>query len=389
MGVTLENPRELRGLEILGKGNQIRRLNSDTYRVVSQSGNGSYLVEREGSDWNCRCLDYVYRQVICKHIYAVYFSLNLRQKVASENLGFNDVSEPSGCKICGSEKIIKIGIRHNKIGDVQRLLCKECGHKFTRNDGFERMKATPKAITIALDLYFKGVSQRKIIHHLKMFESVAVTQPTILNWIRKYVELMKDYVEKFKPMVGGMWHSDEMTVNIRKTQASKNDRFEWLWNLMDHETRFLIASQITKRREVEDARQVFQKAKATVAYQTPDFVVTDKLHAYNRAFKREFYTNTAPRPIHVRLKNIRQGTNNNIVERLHGTVRERTKVMRGLDNEQSAMKAIEGQRMYYNHIRPHMALNGRTPAEVAGLDLQLGPNTWQSLIVKAAKRQRQ
>jgi hypothetical protein len=44
MGVTLENPRELRGLEILGKGNQIRRIDSDTYRVISQSGNGSYLV---------------------------------------------------------------------------------------------------------------------------------------------------------------------------------------------------------------------------------------------------------------------------------------------------------------------------------------------------------
>jgi transposase-like protein len=45
-----------------------------------------------------------------------------------------------------------------------------------------------------------------------------------------------------------------------------------------------------------------------------------------------------PRVQHVRLKNIREGTNNNIVERLHGTIKERTKVMRGLDNDESAQR---------------------------------------------------
>lgn len=42
----------------------------------------------------------------------------------------------------------------------------------------------------------------------------------------------------------------------------------------------------------------------------------DKLGAYNEAFNREFYTNRKPQTKHVRLKNIREGTNNNIVERL-------------------------------------------------------------------------
>jgi transposase-like protein len=134
---------------------------------------------------------------------------------------------------------------------------------------------------------------------------------------------------------------------------------------------------------------VFQKAKATVGpAQEPSFVVTDKLQAYRRAFNKEFYVNEKNGPLHVRLKNIRQGTNNNIVERLHGTVRERTKVMRGLDNEESASRMIEGQRLYYNYLRPHMALNGKTPAEVAGLDMKLEQNKWQSLIAKAAKQRR-
>ena len=44
----------------------------------------------------------------------------------------------------------------------------------------------------------------------------------------------------------------------------------------------------------------------------------------------------------------------------------------------------EGQRIYYNHICEHQALK-KTPAQAAGLDLNLGKNKWESLIKKASK----
>ena len=72
--------------------------------------------------------------------------------------------------------------------------------------------------------------------------------------------------------------------------------------------------------------------------------------------------------------------NNNVIERLHGTIRERNKVMRGLGNNGSAPGVLEGFKIYYNFIRPHMGLNGRTPAEAANLPLQLRDNKWLSLI---------
>ncbi len=37
-------------------------------------------------------------------------------------------------------------------------------------------------------------------------------------------------------------------------------------------------------------------------------------------------------------------------------------------------------RIYYNFIRPHMALDGKTPAEKAGIDLGLGEKKWEELI---------
>ncbi len=387
MAVTFESPRELRGLEIMSKGDQIRRIDADTYKVKSQNGNGFYAVVRKGNEWTCECPDHAQRQTVCKHIWSVYFSLHLRERVVAAVQPQIESVQPEGCLYCGSENIVKIGMRHNLNGDAQRYLCRSCNHKFVKNDGFEKVKATPKAITIALDSYFKGMSQRKIVEHLRMVEGVKVTQPCVLKWIRKYIELMKPYLDKFTPQVSGIWHSDETMIKVRRTEPTKDGNYSWAWNLMDHDTRFLLASEVTKHRDIEDARKVLAKARKNSGEQSPDFIVTDKLHAYKKAIKSEFltYAHKKETPItrHVRLKNLKEGTNNNILERLHGTQKERLKVMRGLDHDESASKMMEANRIYYNFIRPHSALNGQTPAEKAGIDLGLEGNKWEQLIRKA------
>jgi transposase InsO family protein len=39
------------------------------------------------------------------------------------------------------------------------------------------------------------------------------------------------------------------------------------------------------------------------------------------------------------------------------------KVIRDLENEATAQTIIDAFRIYYNFIKPHQALNGKTPAE--------------------------
>jgi len=49
--------------------------------------------------------------------------------------------------------------------------------------------------------------------------------------------------------------------------------------------------------------------------------------------------------------------------------------MRGLDDEGTAQTMMDGVRIYYNFIRPHMALDGKTPAEKAGI-FERKQNAW-------------
>jgi hypothetical protein len=57
--------------------------------------------------------------------------------------------------------------------------------------------------------------------------------------------------------------------------------------------------------------------------------------------------------------------------------------MRGIKKSDSAIS--DGQRVCHNPIRPHQALNGKTPAQAAGLELDLGVNRWMTLIQNASE----
>ena len=52
---------------------------------------------------------------------------------------------------------------------------------------------------------------------------------------------------------------------------------------------------------------------------------------------------------------------------MHGTIKSRTKVMRGLYTLESAKLFMAGWLAHYNFFRPHMSLKDRTPASVAGI----------------------
>lgn len=367
------NPRQEKGKEIaLNPNVQILRINDFTYHVKSQTTKREYDVIHTEQGWICTCPDHQFRKVCCKHIHAVEFSLKLRQQVREKNKLVIEQIDCSKCVECQSTNIVKHGIRHNKSGDIQRFSCKDCGKWFIFNIGFERMGANPKAITSAMQLYFTGESLRNVRQFLKL-QGVDVSHMTVYNWIKKYTGLMEKYLEKITPQVGDTWRADEVWVKV------KGD-MKYLFALMDDETRFWIAKEVSDKKEGHDAKGLFQEAKQATKT-IPKLMITDGLQSYKEAFNKEFFTQKGIRSVHLRHIRLQGDMNNNKMERMNGEFRDREKVARGLKKDDSVL--INGYQIYHNYIRPHMSLDGKTPSEACGITIQ-GDDKWKTLIQRAS-----
>jgi transposase-like protein len=155
----------------------------------------------------CSCADAMFRDQKCKHIFAVELSLLLRRRI--ENAKRIVPLDFQSCLSCGSQSIVKDGLLHNKSADIQRYTCKGCGKRFTRNLGFEGMRAKPEAITLAMQLYFSGESLRNTKKALAL-QGVKISHVGIQKWVKKYVGQMETFLQDFTPLVGDTWRTDEL-----------------------------------------------------------------------------------------------------------------------------------------------------------------------------------
>jgi len=162
--------------------------------------------------------------------------LNLTKKVQPKVVK-PEYPEVYECKFCGSNQITRYGKKTKQF--KQRYYCKACQKTFVPDTITRKMWFNPQVVTMTLDLYYKSISLRGTQDHLNQIFNVQLnSHATILNWIRKYEKLIGDYVKTLKPELGKQWHVDEMKVKF-------GGSWKWLWNVMDKETRFILASSPT------------------------------------------------------------------------------------------------------------------------------------------------
>jgi putative transposase len=374
MTAQLTTTRQERGEAIAQLDGQIKRIDEDIYIVKSQSGNGEYYVTKANGEWLCQCPDNQYRHVKCKHIFAIEFSSQIRKEV-QVNRVIQEVNVQA-CRFCGSESIVKNAVRHNQNGSIQRYKCKACGKRFSINLGFEKMKATPQIVTSAMQLYFTGESLRNVQKFLSL-QGVKINHVTVLRWIRKYVKLMEEYLEKIKPNVSDTWRADELFVKI------KGD-MKYLFAMMDDETRFWIAQEVAETKHTHNAQKLFQMAQR-VAGKKPRTLITDGLQVYHDAYMSEWqsFEDGWSEHVHKIALTGKEHHNNNKMERFNGEIRDREKTMRGLKAKDTPI--LTGYQIFHNYIRPHEGLEGKTPSEACGIRVE-GKNKWLTLIQNAKKR---
>lgn len=257
------------------------------------------------------------------------------------------------CKYCQSTKVIKFG----KYKATQYYFCKGCNRKFAATDTIPKMQYSQSQVADALNMYYEGLSLNEIRRNLIQQHNSYVSDVSILNWVKRFSKLAIVEANKHKPKVGDIWVADETVIDI----DGKN---VWFWDIIDTKTRFLIASHMSFNRTSKDAEQLMRQAYERTG-KIPRVIYTDKLRAYLEGIELTFGGETK----HKQGSPFDVENNTNLIERFHGTIKSRTKVMRGLHTIESARLFMDGWLVHYNFFRPHMSLDDRTPAQEAGISL--------------------
>jgi putative transposase len=271
------------------------------------------------------------------------------------------------CKFCGGSHTRKFGFSKG----IQTYFCNDCGTKFTGTDALAHGKVSPSFIAGALEDYYRGMSFHEIEDKINKQTDGSISHTAITKWVNKYTSEAIRETKDLHPKVGDHWVADETYIQTDiKTNDPKGVVF---WDIIDADTRFLLASRITTTRGTQDARQLMELA-AKRANKTPKVVTTDKLAAYIDGIELAFGSDTRHRqgsPFDVE-------RNTSLIERFHNTLKDRTKVMRDLRDKGTLKRFTDGWLVYYNFFRPNMALGNKSPAEVAGL--KYDNHSWTDVV---------
>lgn len=250
---------------------------------------------------------------------------SLKKRVA-ESVVIQPISAKN-CPSCNSENIMRHGLRHNKCSDLQRLSCKDCSNRFTINLGFERMKATLETVTIAMQMYFSGMSFKFTAKALKL-KGVKISGVRVYKWT-KYIALMEKYVEQIIPQVDDTWRTDEL-------YAKSRGNMRYLFGMMDDETRFRIVQQVAEHKGTSDVRTMF-KHSIERAEKKPLTLISDGANNFHDAYRKEMWDECGevPSPQHVGEIRVDGSVHNYKMEQQNGECRDREKVMRSLKKKDS------------------------------------------------------
>ncbi|MFZ7134129.1 MAG: DDE-type integrase/transposase/recombinase [Eubacteriales bacterium] len=273
------------------------------------------------------------------------------------------------CKHCQSTNTRKYGF----VEGTQKYYCNDCRRKFGADDRLFKMKTSYYQVSSAIDDYYKGDSINEIRDNLHTrFQTPPPSSKAVYGWITKYTDKAVNQFKDYHPQVGKVFVADETVLRI----AGKK---YWCIAIIDKDTRFLLATKLSSNRDRNDIKALMERAR-DCAGKIPDKVLTDGWGGYRDGIELAYGAES--KHIVTEPFGDEYGNNTELIERWNGTLKDRTKSLRGLKSVESAKKFLDGFLAWYNYMRPHESLNGKTPAEQA--KIQYDVKSWSD-VVRTAK----
>jgi transposase-like protein len=174
-------------------------------------------------------------------------------------------------------------------------------------------------------------------------------------------------------------------------------------NCIDNKTKYITAhlfvAERTKEKCIEFLSEIKRNCYGQILYkyyiwknkkvEDRELItfVCDGFWNYKNAFNKLFYRVAKLQfGVPIKLQKFGVNHNNNPIERYNGKIKDRIKVLRGgFGNFERAEAFMNLQRVVHNFVNPHQGLQGKTPAEIAGIKLNLGRMKLLNLIKYVAE----
>src|SRR3989344_6107716 len=265
--------REERAKAILQIGNP-ECLDDNTYLVPSQFDSSKKYQVTHFDSYSCNCKDFELRckgqGLYCKHIKAILIFEKIKNAYELEQSPIKreveliiEQPQKDNCPYCNSSELIRRGVRLTQLGEKQRFSCKTCKKSFVLS-AIPKIKGNAKLVCLAMDCFYKGLSYRDIADQFKQFYGLDLHHETIRRWVLKFSQVMEKYAKTITPKTSGVWNADETLILTKrgidtKNKSNHNKEYDYVWNVMDNKTKFLLASINSGRsRSSKDAQKVFK-----------------------------------------------------------------------------------------------------------------------------------
>jgi len=301
-----------------------------------------------------------------------YLCRNCNHQFAPDKPSFKSNKNYPKCPVCGKATFL-----HHDYDLYSNFRCcdKKCNHsmfvpkptsilpasmsRLVGKEDFKGMRYPVHIIITALSMFYLGKSSfRNIALILRVANNIKVSHTTISNWCKKFAPLFNNLSLELIPMLNfdsDEWHADETVVKISGQKY-------YIWFIIDSETRFVLGFHLSPYRDSNQAFTLFNSVKHLG---TVNSLVSDRYAAYKQACRSVLGDDVK----HIRVESFKDDISNNLIESFHHQFKAWYKTKQGFNSFDSANNLISMFIFFYNFVRPHSALNGLTPAQVAGLNL--------------------
>lgn len=214
-----------------------------------------------------------------------------------------------------------------------------------------KMKTPARLIASTMGMYYGGMPLDAIQQQFKQDHNLDMSESNYWNWVKRFTKEAIKQAKDFKPTVGDQWVADETYMKLGKRNV-------YFWDIMDADTRYLLATHVSFTRSGRDAKRLMDLAQER-AGKSPQVIVTDKLAAYIMAIEDTFGADSK----HRRGGPFDLVNSTSLIERFHRTLKQRTEVFQKYDSIDDIRLLTDGWLINYNFFKQNEGCGNIPPAQ--------------------------